>query len=94
MNELMDETRRKPPDEAPPELRVLMERIRSLPAEVREELEPMVGDAMEQAVFRGRVLTLAREALERFRLDLELTRFDLDATRNERERLRRLLNSC
>ena len=30
---------------------------------------------------------LARDALERFRLDLELARFDLEATRREREAL-------
>lgn len=82
---------RKPPDETPPELRTLMERVRALPRAVRDELEPIVGDALEQAVYRGRVLNLAREALERFRLDLELTRFDLEATRRERERLRALL---
>ena len=82
-----------PPAETPPELLALLERVRALPNEVRSALEPAVGDALEQAVYRGRVLTLAREALERFRLDLELTRFDLEATRRERERLRRMLES-
>ncbi len=83
---------RRPLDETPPELRALMERVRSLPESVRSELEPIVGDAMEQAVYRSRVLSLAREALERFRLDLEVTRFDLEATRRERERFRQLLD--
>jgi hypothetical protein len=75
----------------PPELMDLLDRVRALPAEVRAELEPVVAEALEQARFRGRVLTVARDALERLRLDLELTRFDLDATRREREHLRRLL---
>ena len=80
-----------PPQGTPPELVALMERVRALPGEVRIELEPIVGEALEQAVYRGRVLSIAREALERFKLDLDLARFDLDATRREREEYRRRL---
>jgi hypothetical protein len=69
----------------------LMGRVRAQPPEVRSELEPFVEDVLEQARFRSRVLTVARDALERLRLDLELARFDLDATRRERESLRLLL---
>jgi hypothetical protein len=65
--------------------------VRALPEPVRRELEPIVAEALEQAKYRGRVLSIAREALLRLRLDLELARFDLDATRREREDLRRLL---
>jgi hypothetical protein len=78
-------------DPIPPELMELMDRVRSLPHEVREELEPVVIDALEQAKFRSRVLSVARDGLEQLRLDLELARFDLDATRREREQLRRML---
>ncbi len=80
-------------DNLPAELVELWERVQSQPAEVRAELEPLVVDAVEQARFRGRVMTVARDALERLKLDLELARFDLDATRREREDLRRLLES-
>lgn len=76
----------------PAELVELMERVQALPPEVRAELEPVVDEALEEARFRGRVLSVARDALERLRLDLELARFDLDATRREREALRRLLD--
>lgn len=75
----------------PAELAELNDRVRALPPAVRAELEPVVAEVLEQARFRGRVLTVARDALERLRLDLELARFDLDATRREREHLRRLL---
>jgi hypothetical protein len=51
----------------------------------------MVDEALEEARFRGRVLSFARDALEQLRLDLELTRFDLEATRRERESLRERL---
>jgi hypothetical protein len=79
-------------ESAPEELVELMDRVRALPDDVRGELEPIVADALEHAHFRGRILTVARDAIERLRLDLELTRFDLDATRKERESLRRQLD--
>jgi hypothetical protein len=69
----------------------LRERVLAQPTEVRAELEPIVDEALEEARFRGRVLSMARDALERLRLDLELARFDLEATRRERESLRQLL---
>src|SRR5947209_18013101 len=79
-------------DAVPSELLVLRQRVQAQPSTVRAELEPLVEDVLEQARFRGRVLTVARGALEQFKLDLELARFDLDATRREREALIRLLN--
>lgn len=75
----------------PAELLALRARIRAMPAEVRAELEPLAEDACEQARFRGRALSLAREALEQFRLELSAARFDLDITRREREGLRHLI---
>ena len=75
----------------PAELLELRERVRALPPELRTDLEPIVAEALEHARFRDRVLAVARDALERLRLDLELARFDLDATRREREDLRRLI---
>lgn len=79
------------PESLPAELITLLDRVRTLPPRVRAELEPAVSEALEQARFRGRILDVARDALERLRFDLELARFDLDATRREREHLRRLL---
>jgi hypothetical protein len=75
----------------PAELVALRERVQAQAAEVRAELEPIVDEALEHARFRGRILTVARDALEQLRLDLELTRFDLEATRRERESLRERL---
>jgi hypothetical protein len=84
---------KSPAQALPPELLALDERIRSLPAPVRAELEPIIADALEQARFRGRVLTVAREAIERLRLDLACVQFDLHATRREHEQLRRKLGA-
>jgi hypothetical protein len=75
----------------PAELRELKERLQSQPARVRAELEPLMEQVLEDAMFRSRVLTVARDALEGLRHDLELARFDLDATRREREALARRL---
>ena len=77
----------------PAELLTLVAKVRTLPNDVRNTLEPVVTDALEQAAFRSRVLVIAREALERMRHDLELIRFDLDQTRQERDDLRRRLAS-
>lgn len=77
--------------DVPVELVALADRVRELPQSIRFEIEPALSDAMEQAAFRSRALGLARDALERFRLDLELIRFDLHQTRLEREALRRAL---
>ena len=76
-------------DLLPEELVDLFQKVRALPPDLRDELEPIVVDVLEQAQFRGRVLNVARDAIERLRLDLEMARFDLDATRREREELRR-----
>ncbi len=76
----------------PPELVALRARIRELPEGIRAELEPLADDACEQAGFRGRALSIAREALEQFRLELAAARFDLDITRREREGFRRVID--
>jgi hypothetical protein len=75
-------------ESAPPELLALREQIREQPVEIRAELEPLIDEVCEHAQFRGRVLAIAREALERFRLDLTALRFDLEVTRRERDMLR------
>lgn len=80
------------PPSIPAELAELRARIRALPASLRAELEPLADDAIEQAKFRGRALSLAREALEQFRLELTAAQHDLDATRREREGLRRFID--
>ena len=71
-------------EQVPTELRELKERIQVQPASVRAELEPLIDEVMEHALFRGRVMMIARDALQRFRVDLASVRFDLDATRRER----------
>jgi hypothetical protein len=68
----------------PSELVALKERIQVQPTAVREELEPLIDEVMEHAVFRSRVMLIARDALQRFRVEMAAMRFDLDATKRER----------
>ncbi|MHB1556336.1 MAG: hypothetical protein ACYC61_02530 [Isosphaeraceae bacterium] len=74
-------------EQVPTELIELKERIQGQPAAVRAELEPLIDEVMEHAMFRHRVMMIARDALERFRLDLESVRFDRDVLRRERAAL-------
>jgi hypothetical protein len=46
-----------------------------------------VEEALEDARFRGRAMTLARDALLQFRLDLASLSFDLEVTQRERAAL-------
>ena len=80
-------------DEIPLELGRLRERIGALPPRYRNALGPIADEAVEHALFRGRVLALAREGLERYRLDLAIARFDLEATKREQDALRRKVES-
>jgi hypothetical protein len=92
MHQTSGQDKRSAAESVPAELQELRERIGAQPVEIRAELEPLIDEAVEHARFRGRVITLARDALERFRLDLAMTEFDLEATRREREELRALLS--
>jgi hypothetical protein len=70
------------------ELVELKAKIETQPAPIRAELAPLVEDALEHARFRASVMLIAKDALERFRLDLAMLKFDLEATRREREALK------
>ena len=91
MSDMTTRSARPTSDPLPSELLELRDRVQAQPANVRAELEPLMDDVLEHAMFRGRIITVARDALERLRLDLDMALFDLDATRRERETLRNLL---
>jgi hypothetical protein len=74
----------QPLEQFPSELVALKEKIQDQPAAVRDELEPLIDEVMEHAVFRSRVMLIARDALQRFRVEMAAMRFDLDVTRRER----------
>ena len=77
--------------EIPVPLAQLRAKIEALPATLRDELKALSDEVLEDTIFRGRVLSIAKEGLERYRLDLAIAQFDLEATRREREVFRRKL---
>ena len=80
-----EENGSQPLGQFPSELVALKERIRDQPRSVREELEPLIDEVMEHAVFRSRVMLIARDALQRFRVEMAAMQFDLDVTKRERK---------
>ena len=69
--------------QVPTELMALKGRIADQPPKVRAELEPLIDEVLEHAMFRSRVMLIARDALQRLRVDMAALRFDLEATRRE-----------
>ena len=80
----VDEKSSEPSTQVPTELVALKEKIQVQPPDVRETLEPLIDDVMEHAVFRSRVMSIARDALQQFRVELAAVKLDLEATKRER----------
>jgi hypothetical protein len=76
-------------DELPADIQELAAAIRALPSELRQGLEPLVGRVLESTRRRRRILGLIQDALSQLRLDMKYLMFDLEATRRERDELRR-----
>jgi hypothetical protein len=85
---LVDQTIQNSMGQYPSEMVALKERIADQPAPVRAELEPLIDEVLEHAMFRSRIMLIAREALQRFRVDMAAMQFDLEVTRRERDRYR------
>jgi hypothetical protein len=80
----VDEKSSEPLAQVPTELVALKEKIQVQPPDVRETLEPLIDEVMEHAVFRSRVMSIARDALQQFRVELAAVKLDLEATKRER----------
>ena len=80
----VDDKSSEPSAQLPTELVALKEKIQGQPADVRETLEPLIDEVMEHAVFRSRVMSIARDALQQFRVELAAVKLDLEATKRER----------
>lgn len=76
-------------EELPQDLIELSAAIERLPAEYRETLHPIVTRVVESTRRRRRILNLVQDALSQLRLDMKYLLFDLEATRRERDELRR-----
>jgi hypothetical protein len=76
----------------PAELEELNRRISALPESDRQNLLPVLERVLESFRVRNRIMNVAKEALERIRLEVACLQFDLDVTRREKELLQRQLD--
>ena len=72
----------------PRDLSDLLTAVNLLPPEYRQTIEPALGRVVENTHRRRRILTTIQEALSQLRLDMKYLMFDLEATRRERDALR------
>ncbi|MDD4267343.1 MAG: transcriptional regulator [Pirellulales bacterium] len=81
-------------NDIPTELADLVEAIRKLPAETRNQVETALERVVDNTRRRRRILTLVQDALSQLRLDMKYLMFDLEATRRERDDYRRQLEEA
>jgi hypothetical protein len=81
-------------EELPPDILELAAAISRLPAEHREQIEPLASRVLESTRRRRRILGLVQDALSQLRLDMKYLMFDLEATRRERDGFRRKLEEA
>ncbi len=79
-------------EETPVELQELMRAIEALPAPYRDGVLAAAHRVVEGAVRRRRILNLVQEALSQLRLDMKYLVFDLEATRRERDQLKKFID--
>ena len=78
-------------DDIPHEVLELVDAVQLLPAEHRQTVEPFLSRVVDSNRRRRRILLLVQDALSQLRLDMKYLTFDLEATRRERDDLRRRL---
>ncbi|MBN1853398.1 MAG: transcriptional regulator [Pirellulales bacterium] len=79
-------------EDLPSDLVQLVASINGLPAEHRQQIEPLVNLVVDSTRRRRRILTLVQDALGQLRLDMKYLMFDLEATRRERDEYRAKLD--
>ncbi len=79
-------------EELPRELIDLGKRIAALPDQYFEQLGQPYTQVVDCVRRRRRILNLVQEALSQLRLDVKYLMFDLEVTREERDRLRAQLD--
>lgn len=78
-------------EELPADLVELVRQIRALGGDAMALLAPALERVVESTRRRRRILNLVQEALSQLRLDMKYLMFDLEATRRERDALRKEL---
>jgi hypothetical protein len=81
-------------NDVPAELQELLHAVEALPAPYRDSVLSATHRVVEGAVRRRRILNLVQEALSQLRLDMKYLVFDLEATRRERDALRKQIEGA
>jgi hypothetical protein len=76
----------------PSDLEELGHQIDGLPEQERKSLRPIYERVLEGFRLRNRIMNVAKDALERIRLEVACLQFDLDVTRREKESLQQRLD--
>jgi hypothetical protein len=76
----------------PSDLEELGHQIDGLPEHERQSLRPIYERVLEGFRLRNRIMNVAKDALERIRLEIACLQFDLEVTRREKESLRQQLD--
>lgn len=76
-------------EDLPADILDLASAVEQLPLEHRAQLEHLLTRVLESTKRRRRILSLVQDALGQLRLDMKYLMFDLEATRRERDELRR-----
>ena len=85
----MDSPERRPSQELPADIAALSEAVSQMSDEVRAKLEPLLARIVATTRRRTLILGLVQEALSQLRLDMKYLLFDLEATRRERDELKK-----
>lgn len=76
-------------EELPRDVAALIEVVAHLPTEHRQQVAPLLERVVESTQRRRLIMQSVQEALSQLRLDMKYLMFDLEATRRERDALRR-----
>ena len=80
-----------PPIRLPSDLEELGRKLGDLPEPQRQALTPLYNRVIESFRLRNRIMNVAKEALERIRLEVACLQFDLEVTRKEKDVLKKQL---
>ncbi len=78
-------------EELPQELVELRRRVEMLPESFRQKLLPLCEKVNQIARLQSRMVRIAQDAVDQLQFDVKYLVFDLEATRRERDGLRKRL---
>ena len=76
-------------EKLPPDVAALSEAVSHMSDDVRATLEPLLARLITTERRRKRILQVIQEVLLQLRLDMKYLTFDLEATRRERDELKK-----